>query len=295
MTPQFPRKRSLNFPQLHRVKTLLLVGIACTSAAASAQGPAIPGTCENDWNSRSKGGTLTSDLELRALEKAAGQGALAAQYRLGLAKRTADGQWTAPKGFNTAWLEKASLAGSKTAGAQLAELRHNAQWDEKSPVEVTYGDYLNYQVAAARDEGDAWAATRLMQIAIASNRSTGACTASMRSREVCNPEVKLITRASTGSWAVIAGEGGNPHAQNLLCAWSSQGMPELGVPKNFQQAFRWCLVASHNACDVTSPRVLSSLYRDGLGTPADAEAAKWWLEVFNRRQLPGAATLFSQP
>jgi TPR repeat protein len=93
-------------------------------------------------------------------------------------------------------------------------------------------------------------------------------------------------------WAEIAAEGGNPAAQEWLCRAADEGALGYGQPQEDGAAFKWCLIAAHNACASNSAWRLAALYQEGRGTAKDEGKANHWRRVAKQPWRSNARSFF---
>ena len=72
-------------------------------------------------------------------------------------------------------------------------------------------------------------------------------------------------------------EHGNPNAQILLTAIYSSALPDFGVEKNDEEAFKWTVMAAEQGFD-KAEGLLGHFYRLGLGVEKDERLSRFWLE-----------------
>jgi hypothetical protein len=254
--------------------TALLAATLCfaTVGTASEQIPRYGAPpCEADWINRSHFDVVGSLGELRYWEQAAERGDVGFQLRLGLLRKSSDGKWVAPEdhSYNIRWLEKAQAQGSKSAAWELATIQRR---------QMTHEAYLRSMMRAAEDEGNPWAATRLMTM---TNGRWGVkykptrCEHLLEIDGKCAPD-ELLPISSARKWARIAAEGGNAEAQLWLCWSASDGNAEHGQAKDDNAALKWCQIAVHNACNLASiPRYLGAVKRVLGNAASESESERW--------------------
>ncbi len=213
--------------------------------------PATASLCEVDWSTRGNtrpAAEVDFEYEVKGLESRAAAGDQRAQYRLGFVRRSKDGKWALPAGdyaFNLWWAEKAASSGHRAAGARVVEIKFRLQ----TPSSAGLDDYLSALILAA-EAGNSWEATELMNFTLS---AFPRCSDEGREGGFCSgtgPRLSsLIAKVDLKKWAEIAAIGGNPAAQEWLCAAARDGgSPAYGQPKDPVAAARWCLVAAHNSC-----------------------------------------------
>ena len=276
---------------------ILALQLSVMSFAAASDIGLPPGSdpCEADWMNRSRFDTVHSEYEIRVLESAANRGEVDVMLGLGMVQRTENGKWQAPAGYNKAWLEKAASAGSLTAAARLARLQLVEQMKADTPPILTFNSYLRALMRAAEEEGDPLSATELMRYTSTRSGYPRKCSDDLRKKEWCDPDTKLLPTTDARKWAVIAAEGGNPYAQSRLCDWAYDGRPELGQPKDDKEAYKWCLIASNNMCELYGVGRLQSLLREGRGTEKNVEEAKHWENILKQPWRGGYGRSFIYP
>jgi TPR repeat protein len=250
--------------------------------------------CEADWINRSRFDSVGTESQLHLLELAASKGNATAQLGLGMVRRTRDGKWQAPPGFNKIWLEKAANAGSLTAAARLAEWQQMEQI-KNSPPTITYSDYLHALMRAAQEEGDTLSATTLMQLTSRRFGDPKSCSDDLKKQELCDPDTELLPPSDARKWATIAAEGGNPDAQAKLCYWAYDGFPIFGQPKDNKEAYKWCLIASRNMCELSAVGRLDSLLREGRGSKKDTVNADHWRNAMRKQPWRAYGNFFYTP
>lgn len=275
-----------------RFRAALALFALCARAAFAGDVVMPPGSdaCEADWMTRQPQ-VVPSLAVLRRIESAAEEGNVAAQLRLGMARRTADGQWTAPAdgSYSVRWLEAAVAKGSKSAEAELATI----QWFRRTRP-IDHRTYVSALIRAALEDRNPWIASDLMNYTRGRWGSLGGskgCAVDDRAG-ACNG-LDLLPPSDTRKWAEIAAEGGNPVAQGWLCQAADYGDPEHGQPKDPAAAYRWCLIAAHNACAFWPPSHLADTPDTGSGLAKDAEEAERWRAAGHQPWRTGAGFFFS--
>ncbi|WP_369662811.1 hypothetical protein [Variovorax sp. V15] len=257
---------------------------------ANGQVPTPGGTaCEADWANRSRFETMGSLVELRNLEGFAKRGDIGAQLRLGLVRRTRDGNWSAPEdqSYSIQWLEKAQTQGSKSAAWELAQIKRR---------QISHEFYLRSAIAAAEVEGNPWAATELMNLT--NGRWGGArptaCVEEWTADGKCADEA-VLPASTSRKWAEIAAEGGNAAAQEWLCKAAAEGNLDRGQPRDDKAAFKWCQIAMHNACADSSLGTLQLLYAGGRGVEQSQGEADRIRKIRAQPWRSRVSQFFSQP
>ena len=82
---------------------------------------------------------------------------------------------------------------------------------------------------------------------------------------------------AAGWWKEGVAQKGSPEAQYAFGKMYFEG---LGVPQNYEQAFKWIKKAAEQKLS-DSYALLGKIYFEGLGVPQDyKQAAKWWRKIF---------------
>lgn len=87
-------------------------------------------------------------------------------------------------------------------------------------------------------------------------------------------------------WMQYAAELGNAAAADQLCTFYYHGNEHFGVPQDYAEARKWCVMAVQATCSTSSSLVLSHLYEKGLGVPRNLPEAHYWMRMWESRFRP---------
>lgn len=266
---------------------ITLLGVLCVSPTLQASDHIMPmEPCEADWINRSDFRTMAFTRQVKSLEGDAERGDVGAQLRLGLLRRTQDGEWEAPadRSYNIKWLRKAVDQGSKSAAWELARIQYPRG-------DISHEKFLRAAMAAAEEEGYPWAATYLMKRTngrFGEDSKPTECTV-VKEGDICAPE-SLLPISSAAKWARIAGEGGNAMAQQWLCISATYGKPERGQPLDEDVAHKWCSIAAYNACANVS-MFIRVPFADRT-KPLNPVEEAYWKRALNNQPWRGSRDFF---
>ena len=252
---------------------------------------------------------IKSFKEPSELEKLAGGGNVAAQYRLGETLFRASLSAAAEK-----WLEKAAANGNLLAEARLFYMRSCSGKKEGSAepfdkfeelssqdsddARILLGDFYLTGCGVAKDRGRALTAFRHAaqnddlhaQLVLAFVEENSPEKAFGMIKKVAEQgyapaQNALADRYYDGKgtpkdpqqafvWYQKSAEQGYAYAQNNLGICYQQG---IGTPKDPQQAFVWYQKAAEQG-DAPAQNALANLYYGGEGTPKDPQQAFIWLQ-----------------